>query len=157
MRPHRGPTRWAIARPWRVWLADNLLRGASPGSLRAVLIRHGVPPRIADLGVAAAVRAPELEAARRHLALGECESLATRLRRALQALRGPELERRSVPGPEEFLRHYYSTGTPVVFTDIVPHWPAYHRWSPEHLRTHHGHVELEIEARAAGPRPRRIQ
>jgi ribosomal protein L16 Arg81 hydroxylase len=137
-----------------VWLADNLLRGASPGSLRAVLLSHGVPPKVADLGVAAALRAPELEAARGHLALAEHERLGARLRRTLQALRGPEIERRNVPGPDEFLRHYYSTGTPVVFTDIVPHWPAYRRWSPEHLRTHYGHVELEIEAgRAADATP----
>ena len=152
--PHPGRTRWAIARPWRVWLADNLLRGASPESLRAILLSRGVPPRIAAHGLATALRAPELEAARHHLALAEREALGARLRRTLQALRGPEIERRASPTPDEFLRHYYSTGTPVVFTDIVPRWPAYHRWSPEHLRTHYGEVELEIEAgRAADPAP----
>ena len=32
-RPRPTLTRWAIARPWRVWLADNLLRGISPEAL----------------------------------------------------------------------------------------------------------------------------
>ena len=144
--PDRGRDRWALARPWRVWLADNLLRGVARESLHAVLVSNGVPPRVATRGIAAAARSPELEAARTRLPLMVHESLGARLRRSLQDLRGAEIERRSVPGPDEFLRHYYSTGTPVVFTDIVPRWPAFHRWSPEHLRQHYGSVELEIEA-----------
>ncbi len=153
-RPRPALTRWAIARPWRVWLADNLLRGTSPESLRAVLLARGVPAKLATRALAAAARSPELEAAREHLAHRGPEPLAVRLRRTLHALRGPGIERRTVPGPDEFLRHYYSTCTPVIFTDIVPRWPAYRLWSPEHLRANYGAVELEIEAgRAADPTP----
>ena len=145
-RPAPRHARWAIARPWRVWLADNLLRGVARESLQAVLVSNGVPPKIAARSLAAAARCPEIEAARGRLSRMDHESPAARLRRSLQGLRGSEVERRRVPGPDEFLRHYYSTGTPVVFTDIIPRWPAFHRWSPEHLRQHYGDVELEIEA-----------
>jgi len=151
-RPRRD--RWVIARPWRVWLADNLLRGISPDALQAVLVGRGVASETATRGVAAALRAPELEAVRERLAGSEREALAARLHRTLHALRGLEIERRTLPTADEFLRHYYSTCTPVIFTDLVPRWPAFTKWSPEHLRDHYGDVELEIEAgRAADPAP----
>ncbi|MCY1011935.1 hypothetical protein OV079_41615 [Nannocystis pusilla] len=52
-----------------------------------------------------------------------------RLRGALRAM-SPAIERVGLPSPREFLARYWSTGTPVIFTDVVPRWPAFSRWSP---------------------------
>ncbi len=144
----------AIAHPWRVWLAENLLRGVPPTTLTATLVAHGVPPALAARGLRDAAREPALLAARRHLVTREREALAARLRRSLAALHPAPIERRSTPPADEFLARYYATNTPVIFTDLVPRWPAFTRWSPAHFRDHYGAVELEIQAgRASDPAP----
>ena len=158
LRPRRAPRlrheRGAIARPWRIWVADNLLRGVPQAELLATLIKHDVPPELAARGLRASARSPELEAARKHLGASGRQALASRLRRELLALRGPAIDRRPLLAPEVFLRDYYATGTPLVITDLVPRWPAFTRWTPEHLREHYGDVEIEIEiGRAADPAP----
>lgn len=157
-RPRRVPrlhrVRGAIARPWRIWLADNLLRGVPPAELQATLIKHEVPPQVAARGLRAAARSPELEAARKRLGAAGRQALASRLRRELLALRGPAIDRRPLLAPEVFLRDYYATGTPLVVTDLVIRWPAFTLWTPEHLRERYGAVEIEIEAgRASDPAP----
>lgn len=147
-------TRGAIARAWRVWLADNLLRGVPARDLEAALLRHAVPRDLAARAVRAAARAPELEVARRSLATAGRQALAGRLRRELLALRGPDVERRETPPADHFLREYYATGTPVILTDLVTRWPAFTRWSPQHLRDRFGAAQIELEAgRAADPAP----
>lgn len=158
LRPRRLPRiraeRGAIARPWRIWLADNLLRGVPQAELLATLVAHEVPPSLAARGLRAAARSPELEAARKRLGAAGRQALASRLRRELLALRGPAIDRRPLPPPELFLREYYATGTPLVITDLVTRWPAFTRWTPEHLREQYGTVEIEIEiGRAADPAP----
>ena len=60
--PRLRRVRQAIARPWRIWLADNLLRGVPPAELQATLIKHEVPPQLAARGLRAAACSPELEA-----------------------------------------------------------------------------------------------
>ena len=151
-RPRRE--RWAIARAWRVWLADNLLRGVSPVALQGMLVEHGVPPELAARSLQTALRSPELEAARGRIVVAGRDALVGRLRRSLLLLRGPQIERRTLPSPDEFLRSYYATGTPVVLTDVAARWPAFTTWSPAYLRDRFGDVELEIESgRAADPAP----
>lgn len=157
-RPRRAPrlprVRGVIARPWRVWIADNLLRDVPAAELEATLVAHAVPPALAARGVQAAARSPELAAARKRLAVAGRQEVVGRLRRELQALRGPAIERRPLLAPEVFLRDYYATGTPLVVTDLVPRWPAFTLWTPEHLRARYGAVEIEIEAgRASDPDP----
>ena len=152
-RPRR-PTRQrdAIARPWRVWLAENLLRGVPPEPLAAALVAHGVPPLLAARGLREAAREPGLVAARKHQRLLERQALAARLHRAVALPLA--IERRSTPPADEFHARYYATNTPVIFTDLVPRWPAFTRWSAAHLRDHYGAAEIEIQVgRASDPAP----
>lgn len=135
--------REAIARPWRLWIAENLLRGVPPATLTATLIEHGVPAPLAARGLRDAAREPALLAARKHQIDLERQALAARLRRSLAA--PPQIVRRSTPPADEFHAHYFTTNTPVIFTDLVPRWPAFTRWSPAHLRDHYGHAEIEIQ------------
>lgn len=157
LRPRRAPLprpRAELSRPWRLWLADNLLRGVPTHDLETALVRNGVAPGLAARTVRSAARAPELEVARRGLAPAGRQALAGRLRRELLALRDPEVERRPTPPPAAFLRDYYATGTPVVLTELVTRWPAFTRWSPQDLRERFGAAPIELEdGRSSDPTP----
>ncbi len=137
---HRRPPREVLAPPWRRWLVENLARGVAAEDLRRVLIDHGVPAGEAArrLHEATQVAAParDLAAWSRRL------ETVLRLRNALRA---PEVERRSTPDAAEFFARYWQTNTPAIFTDLIPSWPAFKNWSHAWLREHYGHAEIEAE------------
>lgn len=146
----------ALSPAYRAWVAENLLNGARPEVVQAALEERGVPAAIAEEAVLRVGRSPELAGARRSLGALQRGELAGRLRRTLRRLGPRTIERRSLPEADEFVARYYATGTPVIFTDLVPRWPAFSgaRWSPESFKARFGAVEIEMSiGRAADPDP----
>jgi len=66
------------------------------------------------------------------------------------------IERIPHPDAETFFKAYWETSTPVIFTDIVPSWPAFKdkRWSLDALRERFGTVEVDAcTGRDGAPHP----
>lgn len=151
MSARRGRPRLTPA--YRAWLAENLLRGAEEPAIRAALAGGGVPEATIAGALARARRSPELAGARAATAGLRREALVNRLRGALRAM-SPAIERVGLPSPGEFLARYWSTGTPVIVTDVVPRWPAFSRWSPADFKERFGAAEIEMSiGRAADDDP----
>ncbi|WAS93245.1 cupin-like domain-containing protein [Nannocystis punicea] len=145
--------RATLSPAYRAWLVENLLRGAGEAAIRAALAERGVPQEVIAGALAGARGSAELAGARAATAGLRREALAGRLRRALRAT-SPSIERRALPSPQEFLKSYWATGTPAIFTDVVPRWPAFSRWSPADLRERFGPAEIEMSiGRAADDDP----
>jgi hypothetical protein len=140
-------TRDVLAPAWRRWLVDNLARGVAPADLRRILCDRGVPRAEADRGLRDATRVAAV--------VRDEVAWSRRLERVLQlrrAHRPADIERRALPGVDEFHARYWATSTPAIFTDLVPRWPAFTRWTLDHLRDHYGDVEILAEFdRAADP------
>jgi hypothetical protein len=136
----------ALAPEWRVWIAENLLRGVDPETVIATLLGHGVPRREAERRIAEVRLSPAYSAAyglsRRIRRLEMIASLAQHLSRT--APDPGAVERRERPSADEFFARYYATGTPVVITDLVSRWGAMGRWSPSYFEERLGDVEVEI-------------
>lgn len=146
--------RRSLSPAYRAWVAENLLRGASVASVEAGLVAAGVAREVAAGAVARALRSPELAGARAAMEPLRRAALTCRLRQALRRVGAPQLERRTLPSPQEFAARYYATGTPVIFTDVVPGWPAFTRWGPADLRARFGAAEIEMSiGRADDPDP----
>lgn len=143
----RRPARDVLAPAWRRWLVDNLARGVAPGPLRRVLAANGVPAAEAELRMREAAHAAQ------HVR--DAAAWARRLEVVLRlhrVHRPAAIERRETPTTDEFFARYWATGTPAIFTDLVPRWPAFTTWTPEHLRARYGDVEIEAEVgRAEDP------
>jgi hypothetical protein len=148
------PRRARLSHAWQVWVADNLLRGADEQTIVDRLVDEGVPVREARLRVHAIVRSAGMVSARRRLRRARKLELVCRLQEELACSRGgvPQIERRPFAGATDFFDHYWSTGTPVVFTDFMDDWPARRLWSPGYFRERFGPVEIEaVEDREADP------
>jgi hypothetical protein len=144
--PDDGPAApSALGDDWRLWLAENMLRGVSDDALVATLLVNGVPPQLAAAEIATLRAHPTFVAAlpwvsrARRLAwqvdtLGRLDKLS------------PQhacIERRANVSREEFLAQYYARNRPVVLTDVTKDWPA-RRWTPAHLREHYGQEPIEV-------------
>jgi len=132
---------------WRRWIAENLLIGNSPESVRDVLVASGFPPSNAELEVKNATESPYVRGA---------ELLRNRLRkrewilstyRKLNRLRAHpgEVERRHKLSRADFLRDYYSANRPVIITGMMDDWPAMRKWNLEYLAATFGDREVEVQ------------
>jgi len=45
---------------------------------------------------------------------------------------------------EEFLETYLRRNRPVVLTDVLRHWPAFEKWTPEYLKQVGGETEVTV-------------
>ncbi|MBZ0117386.1 MAG: cupin-like domain-containing protein [Sandaracinaceae bacterium] len=135
-----------IAPEWRVWIAENLARGASKERIHDALRRQRVPARdIAD-AMNELEASPALEAARRlAVAARRHELMCTLHNTLLRTRKAPQkIERRAGVGATELLERYYATNTPVVLTDWVTKWPALTKWTPEHLAERVGGAWIDV-------------
>ncbi|MGE0711959.1 MAG: cupin-like domain-containing protein [Planctomycetota bacterium] len=140
----------ALPERWRVWLAENLIRGVPHQDLVAPLLAEGYAEEAVRAELAAADAHPYLAAGRRVQ-----RALARRdwLLGALDALRrldperlAPErLERRPLPDLATFVREHYAPSAPAVFADVAAGWPA-QAWTPADLAARFGEVEVEVQA-----------
>jgi hypothetical protein len=143
-----------LAAEWQRWVADNLLAGAAPAELSAELAQRGVPPALARAKVSELAQHPALFAAESRLRGARQLELVRRLLslQATQAADPTGIERRTTPGADELFDRYLATSTPAIFTDLVPKWPAFQRWSPAYFREHYAEVPVQItDAREEDP------
>jgi hypothetical protein len=47
---------------------------------------------------------------------------------------------------QEFVEQYERRNRPVVITDVVTKWPAFHAWSKENLLKRHGQTKFRVSA-----------
>lgn len=129
---------------WRAWIAENLVRGASSDEVIEGLTEEGID----------GVQARAMVEAIQHEACGpvaqhwyrRAQALDTmlRLRHVHRIAPGlTPISRRPLPEVAEFLERYWAPGVPAIFTDVVPRWPAFGRWSMAHFADRFGDVRLE--------------
>ncbi|MCA9718868.1 MAG: cupin-like domain-containing protein [Myxococcales bacterium] len=146
-----------LSRAWRVWAAENLLRGVSRAELLAGLMAQDVPRAEAEARLDELTRSPAFAAAtalaRRVQQLELVLELQSRL--AEESPDGDAVERRrDAVAPDEFYRRYYAGNTPVVLGRFADGWPALTRWRPEYFKDRFGDVEIEVASgRAGAPDP----
>jgi hypothetical protein len=131
---------------WAAWVAENLARGASRAEVVAALIEAGVPPEAARVSVEAIATSPALAHARvlaRRVAALEQLLRLRREHRGARAAGSTTIERVPLPSADEFLARFWVPGVPVIFTDLVPRWPAFGRWGPRDFVARFGDVVVE--------------
>ena len=127
---------------WRAWVAENLARGAATDDVVRELVAEGTPEADARALVDEVGSSAALDEARRLYRRVLALEQIVRLRRDHRREQPMQLERRPLPGREEFLARYWVPGVPVVFTDVVTKWPAFDRWSPGDLAERFGDVKV---------------
>ena len=140
---------------WRRWIAENKMLGASDRSLLQTLVMNGIDPELARQELEAVLAHPYFQAGRNiGMSVRKLESHLN-IRDQLKELSPiqTQIDRRSNLSRQEFLGAYYSTGTPVIITDVMQNWRAMSAWNPDYLREQFGDLEVEIQAnRNADPR-----
>lgn len=64
----------------------------------------------------------------------------------LCGLQTDNIDRRSGLSFDEFIRCYAEPAKPVILTDIVTQWPAFHKWSLDYFSQHCGSQSFRAEA-----------
>lgn len=123
---------------WCRWIAENLAQGATLATLDDALISAGVPHAIARASVRA-IASASADDARRIAALEQI----VRLRGEQRRTRGVVVDRIPLPSADEFRDRYWSTGLPVVVTDLVTRWPAFGRWGSRDFAARFGEEIIE--------------
>lgn len=143
----RGGTSMLSAN-WRKWLASSLMKGSAPHDLQRTMRAQG----LSHVAVAAELHLlqqhPYLQAGKdiyqtlgkRNWLLRTCDRLA-----ALDQRYSRQVEVRSAPSFDEFVREYYSKHLPVVLTGAVDHWAALRKWTPQYLRDAFGDRQIEVQ------------
>lgn len=138
-----------LAFEWRVWAAENLLRGVPREQVLAGLRDEDVPPDEAR------ARVHELERSPAFVAAG---AIARRLRQLelVLELQARVAEEAPTPGVERcrealpaarFYQRYYAGNTPVLLERFADGWPALERWRPAYFKRRFGAVEIEVASR----------
>jgi hypothetical protein len=135
-----------ISDTWRAWAAENLVRGVPRAEVIDALMAEGAERSLAESTVRTLESSPVFAASRR-LARGsrrtaQVTTLLSVLRR--DAPSGTTLARVPYPGRERFDELYWSTNTPVVFTDIVSRWPAMERWTLAGIAARFGDATVDV-------------
>jgi hypothetical protein len=150
----RSPPSRAPSFEWQRWIADNLLRGAPREEVEGALVSEGASALEARDAVDAVLGSPLFAAAVPFVRASRRARLLARLQREL-AHGSPEptrIPRVAFPGVDAFRERYLATGTPAIFTDLVPRWPGFGRWTPESLAERFGDLEVGIsDGRDADP------
>ncbi len=140
---------------WRLWLAENLLRGVAPEHLCEVLAGQGLSATAVQAELAALVAHPAYRVARRLAhAVARSQSLDARARKlAVYTGLPPGIPRRANLSVEAFYREHVAPNTPVVLPDALAAWPALGTWSPAYFRARVGEARVRVmTGRDADPR-----
>jgi|GEM_PF-5878815 len=146
------PTQRKINDGWRSWIAENLILGASPNSVRDTLVTHGIQEAEASAEILDALRSPYFWGSQRLCnRLKKRDWLLTAYRK-LQRLRprAAEVDRRCRLSRAEFFQDYYTACRPVVITGMMDDWPALKRWNFEDLLRQFGDRTVEVVNDPAG-------
>jgi hypothetical protein len=129
---------------WRAWIADNLVRGAAAAELVEALGDEGIDAHAAQAIVAEIQREACGPIAQSWYRRAQALETMLRLRHAHRGADGvTAIARRPLPEVGEFLDRWWVPGVPVIFTDLVPRFPAFGRWSMADFAARFGDVELE--------------
>lgn len=133
---------------WQQWIAENRLRDCSPASMLDTMRGAGLDPVAADAAIAAMEGNPAFLAARRFQQLQrKLESVLANQQKLWELAPGYQhVEKRANVSRDEFYDRYVYGCRPVVLTDVARDWPAMQRWSPQYLKSHFGHLDVEIQA-----------
>ncbi len=139
-----------VSARWRVWIAENLLRGATGDMIVEGLVSQGVPAKLAERALAETIREPSYAAARETaLELRQLKQMV-HLQRDLSR-HTSIVERRRDLSVEDFYRSYYAMNTPVILEGFFDDWPA-RAWTPARLAELLGDTEVAItDGREADP------
>jgi hypothetical protein len=142
------PATTGLADEWRLWLAENLMRGVEVADLAGELQGHGVAADLIDR---------EIQALRAHPAFRAGQTFAQTVRRAGQLARVEAALTGDVPrvrdlSPERFYETYWAGNRPVVIDGWCAGWPALGGWSPEAFKARFPDAPIEVmEDRDADP------
>ncbi|MBX2800588.1 MAG: cupin-like domain-containing protein [Myxococcales bacterium] len=125
---------------WSSWIAENLLRGAPPADVVAVLVQQGLAPDRALAEVQRVDDSPELAGARRVMARSAGVEQAARLSRTVRSSAPFEVDELS---EEAFELGWFSAHRPVVFRGGAADWPAL-AWTHVGLARAYGEAEVEV-------------
>lgn len=122
---------------WIAWATENLLRGAEPASVTAVLAEKGLEER-ANAVVQALMASPILQGAGRLVRRSAAIEQAGRLHRSFERLHTLEV---SALDEATFFRDAWTAHRPLVFRQGASHWAP---WSLEDLEARFGGAQIEV-------------
>ncbi|HUL64055.1 MAG TPA: cupin-like domain-containing protein [Burkholderiaceae bacterium] len=133
---------------WYQWVADNCLRDCAPDSMLATMVQAGLDADEARSAITLMNRSPGLLAARKFQQIQrKLESVLANQQKLWElAPHYEQVEKRSGVSRDEFVERYAIGSRPVVLTDVTRDWPAMRKWSPQYLKEHFGHLEVQIQA-----------
>ena len=139
---------------WRQWVAENRLRGCTPQSMLGTMVGAGLDMQASIAALQSLESNPVYLAALRHQQLlRKLESVVGNLQALWQSDDAyAQVDKREALSRDEFVQRYVRGCRPVVITGLARDWPALRRWSPEYLKQHFGHLQVEVQAeRQADP------
>ena len=133
-----------ISRAWRVWVAQNLLRGVERAQIEARLAAEGLSATAAASAIDEVLRSAVYEAALPLARDARRSAMIAKLRRAVGAASPQGVARVATPDANTLRAVFAAHATPVVFTDLVTRWPAFQKWTPSWLREHYGEESVDV-------------
>lgn len=120
---------------WRVWIAENLISGADPQTLKKVMLANELGSDFVEEEFSKAVNHPYIEAGKKmKYMLNKRDWLLNTMDKFENSDPGfVNTEKVPIPSFADFLRDYYYRNRPGVFSGGVDHWKAM-SWTPEILR-----------------------
>ncbi len=142
----------AVSNEWRRWIAENLMLGAGPETLVAILTSNGILRADAQREIEAAAHSPYLQGARRLANRVAKRDWVLAIQSKLNKLGDDEIGRREKLSGAEFLQDYYRTNRPVVITGMLEHYPARSKWTLDYFAERFGERVVEVQfGREADP------
>ena len=75
--------------------------------------------------------------------LNETNLVAWDLKRPIPVVSGNQIPREKLTG-RDFYRRYASVNLPVILSDVVSHWPAFEKWTPDYFPQTYGDKKLTL-------------
>jgi Cupin-like domain len=137
---------------WLDWVAENRLLGCDTAGMLEAMVGRGLSADDAMAAIGMVESAPGFGAAARFAQrLRKLESVLDNQHRVAMLAPGAHaIERRARIDRDEWLSDFVAASRPLVLTGMAADWPALQRWTPRYLRTHFGHVMVEVQSGRAG-------
>ena len=130
---------------WRRWIAENLMLGSAPDTLKAILTGNGIAPDQASREIASALRSPYLQGASRLVNRLAKRNWVLAIEQQLNQLNEPGIERRERLSGEAFMQQFYRQNRPVIITGMLEHFPARTRWTLPYFAQRFGERTVEVQ------------
>ncbi len=130
---------------WRRWIAENLMLGADPAQLAAILHQNGVALAQARDEVGLALASPYLHGAQRLRNRIAKRDWVLDIQSKLQRLGGIHIARRERLDGDTFFREHYCTNLPVIITGMLDDCRARQHWTLDYFASRFGQREVEVQ------------